>query len=79
MRGTARLVDDVATAQDDIRHLAARYYGEETADRQVHEQCSKQERVNIYLAADRVTMDGFERIRAQIQRAATSLAAGAVL
>jgi PPOX class probable F420-dependent enzyme len=59
LRGTARLVDDVATAQEDIRHLATRYHGAETADRQVHEQFSKQERVSIYLAADRVTMYGF--------------------
>ena len=59
MRGTARLVDDVATAQEDIRHLAARYHGEETADRQVREQFAKQQRVSIYLAADRVTMYGF--------------------
>jgi PPOX class probable F420-dependent enzyme len=59
MRGTARLVDEVATAQKDIRHLGARYHGEETADRQVCEQFSKQERVSIYLAADRVTMYGF--------------------
>ena len=59
LRGTARLVDDVATAQEDIRQLAARYHGEEAADRQVREQFSKQERVSIYLAADRVTLYGF--------------------
>src|SRR5437764_6528639 len=34
MRGTAHLVDDVATAQDDIRQLAVRYHGEEIANRQ---------------------------------------------
>jgi hypothetical protein len=56
IRGTARLIDYVATAQEDIRQLAASYHGEETADRQVREQFSKQERVSIYLAADRVTM-----------------------
>jgi PPOX class probable F420-dependent enzyme len=33
LQGTARLVDDVATAQEDIHHLAVRYHGEETADR----------------------------------------------
>ena len=59
MRGTAHLVDDVATAQDDIRQLAVRYHGEEIANRQVREQFSKQERVSIYLAADRVTIYGF--------------------
>ena len=59
LRGTARLVDDVATAQDDIRQLAARYHGAEAADRQVREQFSKQERVSIYLATDRVTLYGF--------------------
>jgi PPOX class probable F420-dependent enzyme len=59
LRGTARLVDDVATAQEDIRQLATRYHGAETADRQVREQFSKQERVSIYLAADRVTLYGF--------------------
>ena len=59
IRGTARLVDDVATAQDDIRQLAVRYHGEEIANRQVREQFSKQERVSIYLAADRVTIYGF--------------------
>jgi PPOX class probable F420-dependent enzyme len=59
LRGTARLVDGVATAQEDIRQLATRYHGAETADRQVREQFSKQERVSIYLAADRVTLYGF--------------------
>jgi hypothetical protein len=69
MRGTARLVVDAATAQEDIRQLAVRYHGEETANRQVREQLSKnrqvreqlskQERVSIHLAADRVTMYGF--------------------
>jgi PPOX class probable F420-dependent enzyme len=59
LRGTARLVDDVATAQEDIRQLAARYHGEEAADRQMREQFSTLERVSIYLAADRVPMYGF--------------------
>ena len=49
----------MATAQDDIRQLAVRYHGEEIANRQVREQFSKQERVSIYLAADRVTLYGF--------------------
>jgi hypothetical protein len=59
MRGTARLAVDAATAQEDIRQLAVRYHGKATANRQVREQLSKQERVSIYLAADRVTMNGF--------------------
>ena len=59
IRGTARLVDDVATAQDDIRQLAVRYDGEEAAERQMLEQFSKEQRVSIYLGTDRVTTYGF--------------------
>jgi len=59
VRGTARLVDNVATAQDDIRQLAVRYDGEEAAERQMREQFSKQERVSIHLGTDRVTAYGF--------------------
>lgn len=59
IRGTARLVDEQATAQTDIRALAVRYNGEETAEQQVREQFAREERVSIYVPLDRVTTYGF--------------------
>lgn len=59
IRGTGRLVDDQTIAQEDIRQLAIRYDGVETAERQVREQFSREERVSIYVPLDRVTEYGF--------------------
>lgn len=59
VRGAARLVDDQAVGQADIRRLAVRYHDDETAERQVREQYSKEERVSVYVPLDRVTTYGF--------------------
>lgn len=59
IRGTARLVDDQATAQPDIQSLATRYDGAEAAEQQMREIFSKQERVSIYVALERITTHGF--------------------
>ena len=59
IRGIARLVADQAVAQPDIRRLAVRYHDEATADRQVQDQFSKEERISIYVPLDRVTSHGF--------------------
>src|SRR5579859_3536525 len=47
--GEARLVEDQATAQEDIHQLAIRYDGEEDAARQMADHFSQQQRVSIYL------------------------------
>ena len=59
IHGEARLVDDQAIAQPDIRDLAIRYDGLETAERQVREQFSQEERVSIYVPLERVATYGF--------------------
>jgi PPOX class probable F420-dependent enzyme len=59
VRGTARLVEDQTTAQADIRALAVRYDGAESAERQVRDQFSKEERISIYVPLERVTTHGF--------------------
>ena len=59
IRGEARLVDDQATAQADIRELAVRYDGEAQAERQMRDRFSKEERVSIYVPLERVTGHGF--------------------
>lgn len=58
--GEVQLVEEQATAQEDIHRLAIRYNGEETAARQMAEQFSKQERVSIYLPVERANAYGFE-------------------
>jgi PPOX class probable F420-dependent enzyme len=52
--GTIQIVDDPATAQEDIRHLAVRYDGEEDGNRQARESFSKQQRVSLYMPIKRV-------------------------
>lgn len=59
VRGVVRLVDDQAVAQEDIRQLAIRYDGVESAERQVRDQFSREERVSFYLPIERVTTFGF--------------------
>ena len=58
--GTAQLNDDPAVAQADIRALAIRYHGEEKGAKQAEEVFSKQQRVSIYLPADRGVLYGFD-------------------
>ena len=52
--GTIQIVDDPATAQEDIRRLAVRYDGEEDGNRQARESFSTQQRVSLYLPIERV-------------------------
>jgi PPOX class probable F420-dependent enzyme len=52
--GTIQIVDDPATAQEDIRRLAVRYHGEEDGNRQARESFSTQQRVSLYLPIERV-------------------------
>lgn len=52
--GTARLVDDPAIAQADIKHLSIINHGEEIAQQQVASQFSKEERVTIRLSIEHV-------------------------
>lgn len=55
--GTAQLIDDPHTAQDDIYHLAVRYHGEEQAKKQMSEQFSKETRVTIRLKPEHIIED----------------------
>ncbi len=59
-RGTFQIIDDQRIAQEDIRLLAIRYNGLETAERQVREQFSKEHRVSLYMRVERVLPDGFD-------------------
>lgn len=59
IRGTARLVEDHATTQADIHSLAVRYDGEESAERQMQRQFSKEQRISIYIPIERYTTHGF--------------------
>ena len=52
--GTVELIDDAATAQNDIHRLATRYHGAETAAKQMAEQFSKEQRVTLHLKCEHV-------------------------
>jgi PPOX class probable F420-dependent enzyme len=56
--GTAQLIDDQPTAQEDIKRLSTRYHGPEKAERQVREQFSKEQRMTIRLPAEHVIVYG---------------------
>ncbi len=58
--GEVHMVEEQATAQEDIHRLAIRYDGEESAARQMADQFSKQERVSVYLPVERAIAYGFE-------------------
>lgn len=58
IRGSVRFVEDSQIAQDDIRRLAVRYDGAESAERQMREQFSRQERITIRLQPEKVTVYG---------------------
>lgn len=60
IRGTARLIEDPATAQADIRHLAVVNYGPEEAERSMERQFCREPRVTIRLSIEHVTGEGFE-------------------
>lgn len=55
--GKVELIEDQATAQRDIYRLAVRYDGEESADRQMADQFSQEQRVTIHLTPERVIED----------------------
>jgi len=57
--GTAQLNDDPAVSQADIRALAIRYHGQEKGAQQATAIYGKQQRVSIYLPADRAFIYGF--------------------
>jgi len=58
--GTIQMIEDRATAQEDIYRLAVRYNGEESAAQQVRESFSKQLRITLHLPIERVIIRGFE-------------------
>lgn len=60
LRGTARFIEDQATAQNDIRRLAIRYDGVESGEQQWRDQFSQQERISIRLRPEKVTVYGLE-------------------
>ncbi len=60
LAGRVELIDDQDVAQEDIKRLAARYHGPETAERQMREQFSKEHRVTIRMTIDRVVAYGLE-------------------
>lgn len=59
IRGGVTLIDDERTAQADIKRLATRYDGADSAERQMRDQFSREERVTIRMAIERVTLYGF--------------------
>jgi PPOX class probable F420-dependent enzyme len=59
LQGRVRAIEERATAQADIRRLAVRYEGEASADRQVREGFSKQERISYRFRVERVYSGGF--------------------
>jgi PPOX class probable F420-dependent enzyme len=52
--GKVEFIDDQKTAQADIYRLAVRYDGEESAQRQMQESFSKEQRVTLHLKFDHV-------------------------
>jgi hypothetical protein len=60
MYGTATLIEDTETTQDDIRRLAARYLGDEVGEQMTDEIFTHQDRVSIRVQIERVDTSGFE-------------------
>lgn len=60
--GTAVIIDDRETTQADIRRLAIRYDGLESAERQMREEFSRQERVTWRLRIEKLVGEGFASI-----------------
>ena len=59
--GTIRMIEDQAVAQEDIRRLAIRYDGEESAERQVRDAFSKQQRITLHLPIEHVITHGLDQ------------------
>lgn len=57
--GEVTLVEDQATAQADIKHLAERYHGPGRAAEMVRNGFAKQERITLLLPIGRVDAHGF--------------------
>jgi hypothetical protein len=57
LSGTAQLIDDQETAQADIKRLAVRYHNPEKAEQMMRDQFSKQQRVTVRMAIERVVED----------------------
>jgi PPOX class probable F420-dependent enzyme len=57
--GTIAMNDDQAVAQPDIKRLATRYEGAETAERTVADAFGRQTRVTLRLSINRVVANGF--------------------
>ena len=57
LSGTARLNDDQTIAQADILHLATRYHSPERAEQMMRDRFSKQHRITIRMAIERVVED----------------------
>jgi PPOX class probable F420-dependent enzyme len=58
--GTARLTEDQATAQADIRRIAIRYHGAEQGNQMADEMFSKQHRVTIRVPVEHLITHGME-------------------
>lgn len=58
--GTARLIDDQAVAQEDIRRIAVRYHGAEKGNQMAEQQFQRQRRVTIRVPVERVIAYGLE-------------------
>jgi hypothetical protein len=59
LEGRVRAIAERSTAQADIRRLAVRYEGEATAERQMRDAFSKQERISYRFRIERVYSGGF--------------------
>ena len=59
LSGTVRLDDEQAIAQADIQRLATRYRGAEKAEQMMRKEFSKQHRLTVRLAIERVAEQDF--------------------
>jgi PPOX class probable F420-dependent enzyme len=57
--GRVRIVEDPATAQEDIKRLAIRYHGPDEGERRSRDVFSKQERISYRLRIRQVYAGGF--------------------
>lgn len=59
LTGSVELIDEESVAQTDIRRLAARYEGDEDADRRMREQFSREPRVTMRMRIQQAFQEGF--------------------
>lgn len=59
LTGSVELIDEESVAQTDIRRLAARYEGDEDADRRMREQFSREPRVTMRMRIQHAFQEGF--------------------